>query len=53
MCVFNCKNVISCETVFVKVLQSKGWIVEVRNDSIMENTIMEKTEEEGGRVKDN
>ena len=53
ICIFNCNNVISCETVWVKVLLSKGWMVSVRNYST--NTIMEKkqTDGEGGRVKDN
>ena len=42
----------SCETVWVKVLLSKGWMVAVRNYST--NTIMEKAkQEEGGRFKDN
>ena len=43
----------SCETVWVKVLLSKGWMVTVRNYST--NTIMEKkqTEGKGGTVKDN
>ena len=43
----------SCETVWVKVLLSKGWMVTVRNYST--NTIMEKkqTEEKEGTVKDN
>ena len=43
----------SCETAWVKVLLSKGWMVAVRNYST--NTIMEKkqAEGEGGMVKDN
>ena len=42
----------SCETVRVKMLLSKGWMVAVRNYSA--NVIMEKqTEGEGSRVKDN
>ena len=43
----------SCETVWVKVLLSKGWMVAVRFYSA--NTIMEKTNKqgEGGRFKDN
>ena len=43
----------SCETVWVKVLLSKGWMVTVRNYST--NTIMEKkqTKEKEGTVKDN
>ena len=46
--IFNCY---SCETVWVKVLLSKGWMVAVRNYST--NTIMEKNKQgEGGRVKD-
>ena len=43
----------SCETVWVKVLLPKGWMVAVRNYSA--NTIMDKKqiEREGGTVKDN
>ena len=42
----------SCETVWVKVLLSKGWMVAVRNYST--NTIMEKNKQEDeGRFKDN
>ena len=43
----------SCETVWVKVLLSKGWMVIVTNYSA--NTIMKKkqTEGAGGSVKDN
>ena len=43
----------SCETAWVKVLLSKGWMIAVRNYST--NTINGKkqTEGEGGRVKDN
>ena len=42
----------SCETVWVKVLLSKGWMVAVRNYST--NTIMEKNKQrgKGGKVKD-
>ena len=32
-CIFNCNDIISCETVCVKVLLSKGWVVAVRNYS--------------------
>ena len=35
----------SCETVWVKVLLSKGWMVAVRNYST--NTIMEKNKQRG------
>ena len=42
----------SCETVWVKVLLSKGWMVAVRFYSA--NTIMEKNKQgERGRFKDN
>ena len=41
----------SCETVWVKVLLSKGWMVAVRNYS--RNTVMGKKQREGGRVKYN
>ena len=41
-----------CETAWVKVLLSKGWMVAVRNYST--NTIMEKNKQgDGGRFKDN
>ena len=51
-CIFNCNDIISCETVCVKVLLSKGWVVAVRNYS--KNTGNgKKTEGKGGRVKDN
>ena len=42
----------SCETVWVKVLLSKGWMVAVRNYST--NTIMEKNKQrvKTRRVKD-
>ena len=36
----------SCETVWVKVLLSKGWIAAVRNYST--KTIMEKNKQQGG-----
>ena len=50
--VFSIAIMYSCETVWVKVLLSKGWMVAVRNYST--NTIMEKNKQgEGGRVKDN
>ena len=40
----------SCETVWVKVLLSKGWMVAVRNYST--NTIMEKNKQgEGGGLR--
>ena len=51
ICVFNCNNVISCETVWVKVLLSKWWIVAVWNYS--KSTIMEKNRGDGDRVNDN
>ena len=45
--IFNCY---SCETVWVKVLLSKGWMVAVRNYST--NTIMEKNKQgEGGGLR--
>ena len=40
-----------CETAWVKVLLSKGWMVAVRNYS--RNTVMGKKQREGGRVKYN
>ena len=45
-CIFNCNDIISCETVCVKVLLSKGWVVAVRNYS--KNTVMEKNRGERG-----
>ena len=43
----------SCETVWIKVLLSKGWMIAVRKYS--KSTIMEnkQTEGERGRVKEN
>ena len=50
--VFSIAIMHSCETVWVKLLLSKGWMVAVRNYS--KNTIMEKNKQgEGGRFKDN
>ena len=40
-----------CETVRVKVLLSKGWMVAVRNYGSIQ-TLMEKKTGEGGRFKD-
>ena len=48
--VFSIAIMYSCETVWVKVLLSKGWMVAVRNYST--NTIMEKNKQgEGGGLR--
>ena len=49
--VFSIAKMYSYETVWVKVLLSKGWMVAVRNYS--RNTVMGKKQREGGRVKYN
>ena len=49
--VFSIAKMYSCETVWVKVLLSKAWMVAVRNYS--RNTVMGKKQREGGRVKYN